>query len=420
MSPDYLLLILSSFIEGFAQWLSSLSIQDFVSIFWLMLVIDFFRTIGKCTFLLVHTLYQRVRPPIFRSDFFPKVSLIVPAHNEEKIIVRAIESALETDYPNREVIVVDDGSKDRTYQLAFPYSRRDLIKLLHRDVASGSKATALNYGLVFASGDVIVVVDADTLIERGSLKEIIKPLSDPSISAVSGNVRIMGGEGGSRNLLVRLQAYEYLISLELGRRFSSIIKTLLIISGAFGAFWKENVRSLGEYDRDTMTEDFDLTFKMRKLGKRLYFVDKAISWTFVPETWGDWRRQRVRWTKGQAETLWKHRNVLFGKGFDVRFVAAVFDMLLMDVVVLFMRLTWFGYLIFFYSPTFIYITVFSFMLYMVLELVAFVTAGLLSPRKGDLKSIYLLPIVVLFYRPYYSMIRMKAYLDWILKRESRW
>ncbi len=195
---------------------------------------------------------------------------------------------------------------------------------------------------------------------------------------------------------------------------------MLIISGAFGAFWKENVRSLGEYDRDTMTEDFDLTFKMRKLGKRLYFVDKAISWTFVPETWGDWRRQRVRWTKGQAETLWKHRNVLFGKGFDVRFVAAVFDMLLMDVVVLFMRLTWFGYLIFFYSPTFIYITVFSFMLYMVLELVAFVTAGLLSPRKGDLKSIYLLPIVVLFYRPYYSMIRMKAYLDWILKRESRW
>ena len=402
------------------QWLGSLSIYDFVSIFWLMLVIDFFRIIGKSAFLLAHTLYQRVRPPNFKSDFLPKVSLIIPAHNEEKIIVRAIESALETDYPNKEVIVVDDGSKDKTYQQAFPYFRKGLIKLLHRDVASGSKATALNYGLVFASGDVIVVADADTLIERSSLKEIVKPLSVPNVSAVSGNVRIMEGEHGSRNLLVRLQAYEYLISLELGRRFASIVRTLLIISGAFGAFWKENVRSLGEYDKDTMTEDFDITFKMRKLGKRLYFVDKAISWTFVPETWKDWRRQRTRWTKGQAETLWKHRNVLFEKGFDVRFVAAVFDMLLLDVIVLFMRLTWFGYLLFFYSPTFIYITIFSFMLYMILELVAFVTAGLLSPRKGDLKSIYLLPIVVLFYRPYYSLIRMKAYLEWVLRRESRW
>lgn len=402
------------------QWLGSLSIYDFVSIFWLMLVIDFFRIVGKSAFLLAYSLYQKVRPPNFKSDFFPKVSLIIPAHNEEKIIVRAIESALETDYPNKEVIVVDDGSKDKTYQQALPYFRKGLIKLLHRDMASGSKATALNYGLVFASGDVIVVVDADTLIERDSLKEIVKPLSVPNVSAVSGNVRIMGGEHGSRNLLVRLQAYEYLISLELGRRFASIVRTLLIISGAFGAFSKENVRSLGEYDRDTMTEDFDITFKMRKLGKRLYFVDKAISWTFVPETWKDWRRQRVRWTKGQAETLWKHRNVLLGGGFDVRFVAAVFDMLLMDVIVLFMRLTWFGYLLFFYSPTFIYITIFSFILYMILELVAFVSAGLLSPRKSDLKNIYLLPIMVLFYRPYYSLIRMKAYLDWILKRKSRW
>jgi cellulose synthase/poly-beta-1,6-N-acetylglucosamine synthase-like glycosyltransferase len=385
-----------------------------------MLVIDFFRTIGKCAFLLVHALYQRVRPPIFRSDFLPKVSLIIPAHNEEKIIVRAIESALETDYLNKEVIVVDDGSKDRTFQLAFPYSRKGLIKLLHRDVASGSKATALNYGLVFASGEVIVVVDADTLIERNSLREIVKPLSDPSISAVSGNVRIMGGEDGSRNLLVRLQAYEYLISLELGRRFSSIVRTLLIISGAFGAFWKENVRSLGEYDKDTITEDFDITFKMRKMGKRLYFMDRAISWTFAPETWQDWRRQRTRWTKGQAETLWKHRNVLYARGFDIRFFAAFFDMLFMDVFILFMRLTWFVYLLVFYSPTFIYITVFSFMLYLALELVAFVSAGLLSPRKSDLKYIYLLPIIVLFYRPYYSLIRMKAYLSWVLRRKSSW
>jgi cellulose synthase/poly-beta-1,6-N-acetylglucosamine synthase-like glycosyltransferase len=136
-------------------------------------------------------LYQKVHPLKLKDGFFPKVSLIIPAHNEEKMIVRAIESALETDYPYKEVIVVDDGSKDKTYQQAYPYSQKGLIKLLHRDVASGSKATALNYGLVFASGDVIVVVDADTLIERDSLKEIVKPFSIPNVSAVSGTEQLL-------------------------------------------------------------------------------------------------------------------------------------------------------------------------------------------------------------------------------------
>jgi cellulose synthase/poly-beta-1,6-N-acetylglucosamine synthase-like glycosyltransferase len=133
--------------------------------------------------------------------------------------VRAIESALETNYPNKEIIVVNDGLTDKTYQLALPYSRKEKIKLCNRDVASGSKAGALNYGLFFASGDVVVTVDADTLIERNSFRELIKPLSDPAFSASSGNVRILGGEHGASNLIVKIQAYEYLISMELGRRF---------------------------------------------------------------------------------------------------------------------------------------------------------------------------------------------------------
>ncbi|MFQ6075796.1 MAG: glycosyltransferase, partial [Candidatus Bathyarchaeia archaeon] len=336
------------------------------------------------------------------------------------IIVRSIESALETNYMNKEIIVVDDGSEDRTYQLAYPYAKRGLIKLLHRDVASGSKAGALNYGLLFASGEVVVTVDADTLIERNSLRELVKPLSDPNVSAVSGNVRILRGENGSNNLLVRLQAYEYLLSLELGRRYNSIVGTLLIISGAFGAFWKRLVKSLGEYDKDTITEDFDITFKMRKLGKRLAFADKAVSWTFAPETWRDWRCQRIRWTRGQAETLWKHRNLFRRRGFDLRYVAAVYDMLFMDIIVLFMRFIWLFYLIFFYQPTLPYVMLLSILLYMAMEFITIASAGILSPRKGDLKNAYLVPIVVLFYRPYHALIRLRAYLDWMLKRESRW
>lgn len=420
MILDSILLTLDLFWKGFIQWFNSLTIVDFVLIFWLLIAIDFVRSVGKSAFLLSHALYKKINPLRLDSNFFPKLSLIIPAHNEEKIIVRSIESALETNYANREIIVVDDGSKDRTYQLAYPYSKRGLIKLLHRDVASGCKAGALNYGLLSASGEAIVTVDADTLIERNSLREVVKPLSDPNVAAVSGNVRVLRGEDESKNLLVRLQAYEYLLSLELGRRFNSIIGTLLIISGAFGAFWTEHVKSLGVYDRDTITEDFDISLKMRKIGKRLAFADKAICWTFVPETWKRWRRQRIRWSKGQVESLWKHGNLFRKRGFDLLYVVAAYDMVFVDIVVLFMRFAWLFWLILFYQLTIPFILLLSFLMYLGMEFVTVASAGILSPRKGDLKNVYLVPIVVLFYRPYYSLIRLKAYLDWMLKKESRW
>jgi len=408
------------FMVNFWIWYNALTPLTFLLTFWPVFLIDFVRSVGKSCVLLVHALYRKLRPLEYDPGYMPKVSLIIPAHNEEAIIERAIESALETNYPNKEIIVVDDGSTDRTYQIALPYSRKGRIKLCRRDVASGSKAGALNYGLFFASGDIIVTVDADTLIERNSLRELIKPLSDPAFSATSGNVRILGGEGGAMNLIVKIQAYEYLISMELGRRFQALSGTLLIISGAFGAFHKRFVKSIGQYDGDTITEDFDLTFKMRKLGKRLAFVPGAVSWTFAPETWKAWRRQRVRWTRGQAETLWKHRN-LFGKqGFDLKLVLAVYDMFFIDIILLFVRMAWLVALPLMDLPTFPFVMLLSLVLYMFMELFTIVTAGLLSPRKGDLKYAYLTPVMVLFYRPYYAFVRIWAYISWIMKLESRW
>ena len=270
------------FMRNFWIWYNALTPLTFLLTFWPVFLIDFVRSVVKSCVLMVHALYRKLRPVEYDPDYMPKVSLIIPAHNEETIIERAIESALETNYPNKEINVVNDGSTDRTYQLALPYSRKGRIKLCHRDVANGSKAGALNYGLFFASGDIIVTVDADTLIERNSLRELIKPLSDPAFSATSGNVRILGGEGGAMNLIVKIQAYEYLISMELGRRFQALSGTLLIISGAFGSFHKRFVKSIGQYDGDTITEDFDLTFKMRKLSLR--------GFTHIPST----RRRETR------------------------------------------------------------------------------------------------------------------------------
>ncbi|MEM2459591.1 MAG: glycosyltransferase family 2 protein, partial [Candidatus Bathyarchaeia archaeon] len=348
------------------------------------------------------------------------VSIIIPAHNEEKVISRSIEAAIEAEYPNKEIVVVDDGSTDGTYRIALQYAKKGKIKLLRRDAASGSKAGALNYGLMFTTGDIIITVDADTILERDAIKEAVKTLLEEGVSAVSGNVRVLSGEKGGINLLVKLQAYEYLLALELGRRFNSIIGTLLIISGAFGAFWRKYIESLGRYDLDTITEDFDVTVKMRKLNKKLVFSEKAVAWTFVPETLRDWIRQRIRWTRGQAETLWKHRNVLLKQKFNIRFVLAVYDMIFMDVILLFIRLAWLMYVIFFFHQNFIYIFILITIIYLAIELMMVTTAVLLSPRKQDLKNIYLAPIVAFIYRPFYSLVRFKAYFDWLLKRKSRW
>ncbi|MEM2098247.1 MAG: glycosyltransferase [Candidatus Bathyarchaeia archaeon] len=411
-----LLEILSNFIE----WAERLTWIDFILIFWPLLSIDFFRTLLKVTVVGLHALYSKIHKVYYPAYFTPKVSIVIPAHNEEKVIQRSIESALDTDYPNKEIVVVDDGSTDRTYQLAYPYAEKGLIKLLHNKVASGSKSGALNLGLMFATGDIIVTVDADTILEHRAIKEAVKPLFNPRISAVSGNVRVLRGEHGNDNLLVKLQAYEYLLSLELGRRLNSIFRTLLMISGAFGVFWKKYVESLGRYDKDTMTEDFDVTIKMRKLGNRLFFAEKALAWTFVPERWRDWRRQRLRWTIGQIETLWKHRNVFRKENFDLTFVLAIYDMLFMDFILLFVRITWLIFACTMLKQQLFNVLILSIIVYTVLEMFSAITAGALSPRKQDLKKIYLVPIVVIFYRPLYALVRFEAYIRWASKKKTKW
>lgn len=406
--------------DGFLQWLSSLTLWDFLLIFWLFIIIDLARSLGKPIVILIHNLYSKKAHANPKAFFKPKISIIIPAHNEENVIVKSIQSALNADYPNKEVIVVDDGSTDKTYSLAGFYVSDGSIKLLHRDYSSGTKSGALNYGLLFATGEIVVTVDADTMIEPDALNKMLDCLSDPEVCAASGNVRILCGDSGKRNLLVRLQEYEYFLAFELGRRLNSLFGTLMIISGAFGAFRSAELKTLGQYDRDTITEDFDLTVKLRKLGKKIIYTHNAVSWTFAPDSWKSWRTQRMRWTKGEAETLWKHRNLFGIKGFDSRSVLSTYDMLFNDVILLFLRALWLVSLIIVFPNSLLYVLFLGLILYLLTETITVALAAIISKDRRNIKYLLLVPVMVLFYRPYYSLIRFKAYVNWLLKKKISW
>lgn len=409
-----------AFLAGFVQWLYSLTLVDFLLMTVFTIVVDVLRNIGKALVLVGDSVNRRVNPFQFKPGVHPKISVLVPAHNEAAAIKNTITSLLENPYPNKEIIIIDDHSTDGTYEQALPYHEKGLIKLVRRTEGKGSKSAAINYGAVFATGDYLMIMDGDTLVERGSLDEIGKYLTVPDVMAVSGNVRILAGDGGVQNLLTRLQAYEYLIAFEIGRRFNSLLKMIIIIPGAFGVFPKEVGRKIGLYDRDTIGEDFDLTMKLLKTGGKVVFVPNAVAYTYCPSNWKAWMRQRVRWAHGQFAVLLKHRDVTRGYTYRRQFVLAIYDMILMDIVMMFVRMGGLVWIALTYTDTLLYVSIMLFLFYLANEAIAILTAAAFSPRRSDLKYVYLVPVMVFFYRPLYSYVRLYAYFKRMFGSEANW
>ncbi len=234
---------------------------------------------------------------------YPKISVIIPAYNEEKVISNTIEGLLETKYPNKEIIFVDDGSTDNTLSIAMQY--KDKIQVLHKE--NGGKATALNYGLVYAKGDVIVIVDADTIIGRNSLKEIVKGFEiNEHVAAVAGNIKVRN----QVNWITKCQALEYITGIQIVRRAFDIFGSITIVPGALGAFKKSFLKEAGAYGKDTIVEDFDQTIKLLKAGLITQGSSKATAYTEAPNTLKDFIAQRKRWYRGNIQVLKRHSDAL--------------------------------------------------------------------------------------------------------------
>lgn len=234
------------------------------------------------------------------------VSVIVPAYNEEVNAIRTVESLLHQDYPNLEIIFVDDGSKDETFKkVKETFKDNPKVKVFTK--LNGGKATALNFGIGHAIGDYVVCIDADTQLAPDAVSELMKKFTDPNVGAVAGNVKV----GNEINLITKWQSIEYITSQNYDRRAFDLINCITVIPGAIGAFKKEAVIEAGGFTMDTLAEDCDLTMRLHRTGYIIKNCTTAISYTESPETINQFLKQRFRWSFGVMQSFWKHRDTLF-------------------------------------------------------------------------------------------------------------
>ena len=240
------------------------------------------------------------------ETYEPFVSVVVPAYNEERVIAKTVESLLASDYREFEIIVVDDGSPDRTSEVvAARFGQEPRVRLFRKE--NGGKAEALNYGLALARGEVVIGLDADTVFEPQTMRALARRFADPTVGAVAGNAKV----GNRINLVTRWQALEYVTSQNLDRRAFSSLNCITVVPGSVGAWRRDLLERAGGFSPDTLAEDQDLTMRVRKLGYHVGYEETAVAWTEAPDTFRGLLRQRFRWSFGTLQCLWKHKRALF-------------------------------------------------------------------------------------------------------------
>jgi len=242
------------------------------------------------------------------KKYSPMVSILVPAYNEGKVIEKSIRALLNLDYPQYEIIVINDGSTDDTLKKLLPFEgKHGNANLIVVNKRNSGKAHSLNRGLAIANGDLIVSVDADSKLSSLTLSKLVRHFIDPTVGAVAGNIKVIN----RNNFWTRLQALEYIEGLNLGRRAQGFLRIVNIIPGPLGMFRKRVIKEVGGYSNDTFAEDCDLTLKIISLNWKIKYEGSAVSRTEAPESLIDIFKQRYRWTRGIIQSIKKHRKRIF-------------------------------------------------------------------------------------------------------------
>lgn len=284
---------------------------------WIFFLGDLLMT-GRLIFIGAAAVYDRLHEKIFGkaaevASYKPKIAVLIPAYNEEKVIERTVRAALNSNYPNLRVIVIDDGSKDRTLEVARNAFKAEVAtgKVLILGKKNSGKAEALNYGIEhIGDAELFVGIDADTIIAPDAIARLVPHFINPKVGAIAGNAKV----GNRVNLWTRWQALEYITSQNFERRALDVLGAVSVVPGAIGAWRVSAVREAGGYHIDTVAEDADLTMALLRRGYRVEYEDMALAFTEAPTNANGLMRQRFRWSFGILQAVYKHRGVFARKG----------------------------------------------------------------------------------------------------------
>jgi cellulose synthase/poly-beta-1,6-N-acetylglucosamine synthase-like glycosyltransferase/peptidoglycan/xylan/chitin deacetylase (PgdA/CDA1 family)/spore germination protein YaaH len=294
------------------RWVARADFFIFMLYHWLRLgiagvfVIGIALVSGRALIIGLLALVEKLRPaPADHPEFRPPVSVLIPAYNEEDVIVATVRAALAADYPQLDVVVVNDGSTDRTAELLQAHFGQDLrVRVISQP--NRGKPGALDRGLAETSREIVVTIDADTSIEPDAVSKLVRHFADPGVGAVAGNVKV----ANRTRWLTRWQALEYITSQNLEKRAFDLLNCITVVPGAVSAWRAAAIRACGGFSADTVAEDTDLTIAIRRAGWRVLYDEEVIGFTEAPETAAALVRQRFRWTFGTLQAVWKHRDTL--------------------------------------------------------------------------------------------------------------
>ena len=280
---------------------------------WIFIMGDILMT-GRLLSIGAFAIFDRLRrKPYVTNSYQPRVAVLIPAFNEEKVIEQTVRAALASDYRDLRVIVIDDGSSDRTLEIARHAFVREQNsgRVLILTKPNSGKADALGFGLQHLRDEEIFVgIDADTVIAHDAVSKLVPHFQDPKVGAVAGNAKV----GNRVNLWTRWQALEYITSQNFERRALNTLGAVSVVPGAIGAWRTSAVREAGGYHTDTVAEDADLTMALLRRGYRVEYEDTALAYTEAPVNSNGLMRQRFRWSFGILQSVWKHRAAFGRKG----------------------------------------------------------------------------------------------------------
>jgi cellulose synthase/poly-beta-1,6-N-acetylglucosamine synthase-like glycosyltransferase/spore germination protein YaaH/peptidoglycan/xylan/chitin deacetylase (PgdA/CDA1 family) len=410
-----------------------------LGITWIFFLGDLLMT-GRLLFIGTAAVYDRLHEKIFGrpaevASYKPRVAVLIPAYNEEKVIVRTVRAALNSDYPDIRVIVIDDGSRDRTLEVARDAFVREEAagRVLILTKPNAGKAEALNYGIEhILDAELFVGIDADTIIARDAVSHLVPHFVNPKVGAIAGNAKV----GNRVNLWTRWQALEYITSQNFERRALDVLGAVSVVPGAIGAWRVSAVREAGGYQIDTVAEDADLTMALLRRGYRVEYEDMALAYTEAPTNANGLMRQRFRWSFGILQAVYKHSGVLARKG-ALGFVAlpniVIFQILLPLVsplidIMFAAGAIWYGVQKHFHpdstDPASFHKLVAFFFAFLVIDFLASALAFALERRRPDEKEdVWLLSQVWLqrfAYRQLFSIVLFKTLKRALEGRRFAW